>query len=50
MEKELMIETCKLVVGTKDSVVTYVRMMELMLLARTTRKDPSAVQISVMIR
>ncbi|CAD6251285.1 unnamed protein product [Miscanthus lutarioriparius] len=33
-KKELMIETCKLVVWTKDSLVTYVRMMELMVLKR----------------
>jgi hypothetical protein len=46
MEKELMIKTCKLVQWTKDwskdSLVTYVKMMELMLLVRTTRKDPFA--------
>jgi hypothetical protein len=48
MEKELMIETCKLVVWTKDSLVTYVRMMELMVLVRTTRKDPFASRISPM--
>jgi hypothetical protein len=40
-KKELMIETCKLIVWTKDSLVTHVRMMELMLLIRTTRKYPS---------
>jgi hypothetical protein len=42
-KKELILETRKLVVWTRDSLVTYVRMMELMLLVRTMRKDPSVV-------
>jgi hypothetical protein len=47
MEKELMMETRKLVVWTRDSLVTYIRMMELMLLVRTTRKDSFAVRIII---
>jgi hypothetical protein len=39
------IETCKLlVIWTKDSLVAYVRMMELMLLVRRMSKDPLAVR------
>jgi hypothetical protein len=49
-KKELMMETRKLVVWTRDSLVTYIRMMELMLLVRTTRKDSFAVRVSVMRR
>jgi hypothetical protein len=49
-KKELMIESCKLVVWTRDSLLTLVRMMELMLLVRTMRKDPLAARILVMMR
>ena len=44
-KKESMDETCKLVVWTKESLVVNVRLMELLLLVRTRRKDPFAARI-----